>query len=147
MIPESVDSSQTFYLLGTIVLIIGALAGFASLAIRRRLEEELPFLVTEAVLMRAVKRGGDRQQLHERIRRHAFAASERMKEGGAENDLVERIAADDAFGLPRSELDQVLDPARHVGRAPQQVDRFLTEVVEPALSRYPRTETTVELRA
>jgi adenylosuccinate lyase len=115
--------------------------------IRRRLEEELPFLVTEAVLMRAVKRGGDRQELHERIRRHAFAASERMKEGGAENDLVERIAADDAFGLPRSELDQVLDPARHVGRAPQQVDRFLTEVVEPALSRYPRTETTVELRA
>jgi adenylosuccinate lyase len=115
--------------------------------IRRRLEEELPFLVTEVVLMRAVKRGGDRQELHERIRRHAFAASERMKEGAGENDLVERIAADDAFGLPRPELDEILDPARHVGRAPQQVDRFLTEVVEPALSRYPMTEASVELRA
>ena len=70
-----------------------------------------------------------------------------MKEGGGENDLVERISADDAFGLPRPELDEILDPARHIGRAPQQVDRFLTEVVEPALSRYPMTETSVELRA
>jgi adenylosuccinate lyase len=115
--------------------------------IRRRLEEELPFLVTEAILMRATKRGGDRQELHERIRRHAFAASERLKEHGGTNDLVDRIAADRAFGLDREAIDDVLDPARHIGRAPEQVDRFLEENVQPVLARYPELEAAPELRA
>ncbi|MGH7552544.1 MAG: adenylosuccinate lyase [Longimicrobiales bacterium] len=115
--------------------------------IRRRLEEELPFLVTEAILMRATKRGGDRQELHERIRRHAFAASERLKEHGGANDLVERIAADAAFGLDRAAIDDVLDPARHIGRAPEQVDRFLEENVQPVLAKYPELEAAPELRA
>lgn len=115
--------------------------------IRRRLEDELPFLVTETVLMRAVARGGDRQDLHERIRRHAFAAAERMKEEGARNDLVERIASDEMFGLRRAEIDDILDPARHVGRAPEQVERFLSEFVEPVLAGFPDTETTPEIRA
>ena len=104
--------------------------------IRRRLEEELPFLATEAILMRAVKRGGDRQALHERIRQHAFAASERMKEHGESNDLAERIERDPAFGLDSDEVRATLDPSRHVGRAAAQVDEFLTEQVEPLLRRH-----------
>jgi adenylosuccinate lyase len=115
--------------------------------IRRHLQEELPFLVTEAVLMRAVRRGGDRQELHERIRRHAFAASERLKAEGGANDLVERIAADGEFGLDRAEIDDIMDPARHIGRAPEQVDRFIAEHVEPVLARYPQTEQVSELKA
>ncbi len=104
--------------------------------IRRNLEEELPFMATEAILMRGVKQGGDRQDLHERIRRHSVAAANRMKDEGAENDLADRIAADEAFRLTRQEIEEILDPARHVGRSPEQVDAFLAEAVEPVLSRY-----------
>ncbi|MGH7575506.1 MAG: adenylosuccinate lyase [Longimicrobiales bacterium] len=114
--------------------------------IRRRLEDELPFLVTETVLMRAVSRGGDRQDLHERIRTHAFAAAERIKNEGAANDLVDRIASDEAFRLRRAELDDMFDAARHVGRAPEQVDRFLDDVVEPVLARFPNNDGTPEIR-
>ncbi len=105
--------------------------------IRRHLEEELPFLATEAILMRGVKEGGDRQELHERMRRHSVAAANRMKDEGAANDLVDRIAADEAFRLGRAEIEEILDPARHVGRARRQVDAFLAEAVEPVLERYP----------
>jgi adenylosuccinate lyase len=115
--------------------------------IRRRLEDELPFLVTEAVLMRAVRRGGDRQALHERIRRHAMAAGDRVKREGLDNDLVERIAADPAFGLTRAELAETLDPALHVGRAPEQVDAFLAGHVEPLLARYGEVVPVPELTA
>ena len=101
----------------------------------------------EGAEMRATKRGGDRQDLHERIRRHAFAASERLKEHGGTNDLVDRIAGDRAFGLDRAAIDDVLDPARHIGRAPEQVDRFLEENVQPVLARYPELEAAPELRA
>ncbi|MFW6079978.1 MAG: adenylosuccinate lyase [Gemmatimonadota bacterium] len=104
--------------------------------IRRHLEEELPFLATEAVLMRAVKRGGDRQALHERIRRHAFAAAERVKEEGAANDFVGRVAGDEAFGLDAEEIEAELDPARFTGRAAQQVEEFLAGRVDPVLERY-----------
>ena len=111
--------------------------------IRRHLEDELPFMATEAILMHAVKRGGDRQSLHERIRLHSIAAAEQVKEHGARNDLVDRIAGDDAFGLARTELDALLDPARHTGRAAFQVDRFLAEHVEPVLrDTTPALETT-----
>lgn len=104
--------------------------------IRRHLLDELPFMATEAILMRGVKAGGDRQDLHERIRRHSMAAANRMKDEGAENDLVDRIASDPAFRLTRDEIEEVLDPARHIGRAPEQVDAFLAEAVEPVLARY-----------
>jgi adenylosuccinate lyase len=115
--------------------------------IRRRLEQELPFLVTEAVLMRAVLRGGDRQDLHERIRQHAVAAANRIKEEGAPNDLVERIAHDAAIGLTREELRETLDPALHVGRAPEQVDAFLRDYVEPVLEGHDMAFAVPELRA
>ena len=103
--------------------------------IRQRLEQELPFLATETILMRAVKRGGDRQELHERIRRHAFDAAERMKNEGSENDLVARIAGDAAFGLDRGELADALDTQRFIGRAAEQVDEFLAQQVAPVLAR------------
>jgi adenylosuccinate lyase len=108
--------------------------------IRRHLEDELPFMATEAILMGAVKRGGDRQLLHERIRLHAVAAAEQVKEHGAANDLVERIAGDAAFGMTRAELEALLDPARHTGRAAAQVDRFLAEHVGPQLGAAHATE-------
>ncbi len=102
--------------------------------IERNLEEHLPFIGTEAVLMHAVERGGDRQELHEKIRRHALAASSRIRRGEA-NDLVRRIAGDEAFGTDEETLRTFLEPARFVGRAPEQVDRFLAEWVEPILER------------
>jgi adenylosuccinate lyase len=101
--------------------------------IRRHLADELPFMATEAILMQAVKRGGDRQALHERLRQHSIAAAEQVKEQGERNDLVDRIEADRAFGLSRAELDALLDPARHTGRAAVQVDAFLAEHVTPLL--------------
>ena len=115
--------------------------------IRRRLVEELPFLVTEALLMRAVRRGGDRQDQHERIRRHAIAAADRMKDEGVSNDMSERIAGDAAFGLTRDEIGDELDPARHTGRAAQQVDMFLQDIVNPILERYDALEAVPSLRA
>jgi adenylosuccinate lyase len=115
--------------------------------IRRHLEEELPFMATETILMRAVKKGGDRQELHEHIRRHSVAAAERVKDEGGTNDLVERIAADPAFALSAEEIADALEARRFVGRAPEQVDQFLAEEVEPVLARYEAAEAVPELRA
>ncbi|HET9948159.1 MAG TPA: adenylosuccinate lyase [Longimicrobiales bacterium] len=102
--------------------------------VSRNLAEHLPFMATEAILMDAVARGGDRQELHERIRRHSLAAAKRMKEG-AQVDLLDRIASDAAFGLSPADLAALADPARFVGRAPEQVARFLDEHVAPALQK------------
>lgn len=90
----------------------------------RTLREYLPFLATEDLMMEAVKRGGDRQQLHEIIRRHSMAATARMKEG-LPCDLLDRLAGDPAFGLSRGELEQLMEPQRYIGRCPQQVRQFL----------------------
>ena len=92
----------------------------------RTIREYLPFLATENIMMEAVKRGGDRQELHERIRQHSMAATARMKEG-ERCDLLDRLAADPAFGMTRAELDAVMDPALYTGRCAQQVERFLSE--------------------
>jgi adenylosuccinate lyase len=104
--------------------------------IRRRLMDELPFMATENIMMRSAKRGGDRQELHERVRQHSVAAGARVKGEGLENDLLDRIAADPAFGVSREELDEDLRPERYIGRAPEQVDEFLAEWVEPVLERH-----------
>ncbi|RMF83768.1 MAG: adenylosuccinate lyase [Nitrospinota bacterium] len=103
--------------------------------IARRVAEELPFIATEEILMAGVKAGGDRQVLHERIRVHAMAVAQRIKEGGR-NDLLERIAQDPAFSQIKDQLPSLLDPRRFVGRAPQQVEEFLREVIEPIRQRY-----------
>jgi adenylosuccinate lyase len=115
--------------------------------IRRHLAEELPFMATETILMQAVRRGGDRQDLHERIRRHSIAAAEAVKERGESNDLIDRIARDPAFGMSRAELDAMLDPRRFTGRASEQVDLFLANEVEPALAGAAAAVPVPELRA
>ena len=102
--------------------------------IRRRLLDELPFMATEELLVRAVRGGGGRQEVHERIRQHSIAASRALKDGASHNDLLDRIASDEAFGISRDELDRAMDPKRFVGRAPEQVDEFLEEIVEPLLA-------------
>lgn len=101
--------------------------------IRARLNEELPFMATEALIVRAVNAGGDRQAVHEVIRVHSIAAARAMKDEGKANDMLERLAKDPAFPVPSEDLAAVTDPMRFVGRAPQQVDDFLAEVVEPIL--------------
>ena len=102
----------------------------------QRLRRELPFMATENIMMDAVKRGGDRQQLHERIRVHSMAASRVVKEEGGENDLLERIAGDPVFGVTLPELEAMMEPSRYVGCAPMQTADFLSEVVQPVLARY-----------
>ncbi len=102
--------------------------------LRRNLSEELPFLASEAILMEAVLRGGDRQDVHERLRIHSRAAAQRVLEEGAGNDYLDRVAADPEVPLDRAELDELMDPKRFVGRAPQQVREFLAEHVRPVLA-------------
>ena len=101
--------------------------------IEKHFMAELPFMATENILMDAVKAGGDRQELHEKIRQLSMEAGRNVKEKGLENNLLELIAQDPAFGLSLEELERTMEPARYVGRAPQQVDEFLTEVVNPVL--------------
>jgi len=103
-------------------------------SIAARVAAELPFMATENILMAAVKAGGDRQELHERIRGHALAAGERVKVHGQANDLIERIKADEGFA--KVDLAAALDPAAFVGRAPQQVDEFIAARVESVRRRY-----------
>jgi adenylosuccinate lyase len=102
--------------------------------IRRRVADELPFMATEQLIVRAVRAGGDRQQAHEVIRRHSIAAARALKDGAERNDMLERLAADPEFGLPIEDLRAATDATRYVGRSPQQVDEFLEEVVEPLLA-------------
>jgi adenylosuccinate lyase len=106
--------------------------------IRQRIMDELPFMATEELLVRAVRAGGDRQAAHEVIRRHSVAAAAAMKNEGARNDMLERLAADPGFPARLDDLRDAAEPARFYGRAPQQVDEFLAEVVDPVLSREPR---------
>ncbi len=104
--------------------------------IRRHIMEELPFMATENIMMDAVKLGGDRQALHERIRVHSIAAGAVVKEQGLPNDLVSRIAADPVFGLTEEQILEKLKPEAYIGRAPQQVTDFLEGYVEPVLEKY-----------
>jgi adenylosuccinate lyase len=101
--------------------------------IEAHLRSELPFMATENIMMDAVKAGGDRQELHERIRQHSMAAGRVVKEEGKPNDLLERIAADPAFGMTLEQLEAHLEPSAYVGRAPQQVEAYISEVVQPML--------------
>jgi adenylosuccinate lyase len=103
--------------------------------IARRLAAELPFMASENLLMAAVEGGGDRQELHEIIRRHSQAAGAQVKEHGGENDLLARLAKEPAFA--KVNLQAALDPAQYVGRAPEQVDEFVAEVIGPIRAKYP----------
>lgn len=101
--------------------------------IRRRVMEELPFMASENILMDAVKRGGDRQELHEKLRVHAQLAGRRMKEEGAPNDLLDRIVQDDAFGLTKEQVADIMKPELYIGRSVQQVEEYLSRHVAPLL--------------
>ena len=101
--------------------------------IRKHFLAELPFMATENILMDAVKAGGDRQELHEKIRQLSMEAGKVVKEEGGENDLLDRIAADPAFHLSKEDLANAMDPAKYVGRAPEQVEAYLANVVNPVL--------------
>lgn len=109
--------------------------------IEQRLRKELPFMATENIMMDAVKkRGADRQQLHEKIREHSMAASRVVKFEGGENDLLERIAADEAFGVTLEELEKILKPENYTGRAKEQTEDFLNECIKPVLEKYADVE-------
>jgi adenylosuccinate lyase len=101
--------------------------------VRRRLMNELPFMATENIMMDAVKAGGDRQELHERIRQHSMAAGKVVKEEGKENDLLERIASDPAFGMDMDQLRSIMKPENFVGRAPEQTEEYIRDFVRPVL--------------
>ncbi len=101
--------------------------------IEKHFMAELPFMATENIMMDAVKAGGDRQELHERIRRLSMEAGQNVKEKGLDNNLLELIAADPAFGLSLEELKKCMEPSRYVGRAPRQVEEFLAEMIQPIL--------------
>lgn len=103
--------------------------------IAQRVMKELPFMATENIMMQAVKKGGDRQELHERLRLHSVAAAKTVKEDGGENDLVERIAADEVFQMSREEILAVLRPESFIGRSVVHVDIFLEKCVRPVLER------------
>ncbi len=103
--------------------------------IEQRVMRELPFMATENIMMRAVEKGGDRQELHEALRKHSIAAAAVVKEEGGENDLVKRIAADPIFKISEEEIMSVLKPENYTGRAPEQVEEFLGECVWPVLEK------------
>ncbi|KAJ1911167.1 adenylosuccinase ade13 [Mycoemilia scoparia] len=104
--------------------------------IERRINSELPFMATENIIMAMVKKGGDRQECHEQIRVLSHQAAHVVKAEGGDNDLIERVKKEPYFEPIWNELDQLLDPKTFIGRAPQQVDRFLKDYVDPALAPY-----------
>lgn len=135
---KRISVPETFLAIdGILNIVLNVASGFSVYpsTISRHLADELPFMVTENILMEAVNAGGDRQQLHEKIRRHAMETARRIKEEGGKNDLLERIEQDPSFDRIKSKLKEISDPNRLVGRAPQQVEEFIREAVDPLLKR------------
>ena len=114
--------------------------------IRKHLMAELPFMATENIMMKAVKNGGNRQELHERLRVHSHAAAAKVKLEGGANDLIDRIVADPAFKLTREEIEAELSPELYIGRCPSQVAEFIRETAEPIIGKYLTEEVKVELK-
>lgn len=115
--------------------------------IERRVRAELPFMATEQLIVRAVRAGGDRQVAHETIRKHSLAAARALKDGSEANDLLERLARDKSFGVKLEDLRGAIEPGRFVGRAPEQVDEFLRDIITPLFSsEVTRPEIAEEIR-
>ena len=115
--------------------------------IKRRVAVEIPFMATEQLIVRAVRAGGDRQVVHETIRKHSLEASRAMKDGADSNDLLDRLAGDKTFGVKLKDLEGAIDPKRFVGRAPEQVNEFLRDVIAPLFARdIARSDRIEELR-
>ena len=123
---------------GALTLVINVIRGGTVYpkVMEKHLLEELPFMATENILMHAVTLGGDRQELHEAIRRHSQAAAVKVKMEGGDNDLLDRLLADPAFHLTKADLDKVLDISKFVGLAPEQTETFLAVHVRPVLAKY-----------
>jgi adenylosuccinate lyase len=139
---------EAFLATDAILVLMGNIAaGFEVHAarIRKRIADELPLMATEKLLVRAVRAGGDRQAAHETIRRHSLAAAQAMKDGAQHNDLLERLGADRSFGVSVNELRELIDAREFVGRAPEQVDDFLTHIIDPILAGAPAVEVDTEL--
>jgi adenylosuccinate lyase len=131
---------QTFLAADAILLIAANVVGGLTVVpevIRRRLEEELPFMASEDILGLAVRKGGDRQELHERIRKHSMDVVAARRSCGAPNDLLEKLAADPAFAAVKEEIRRAGDPALYVGRAPEQVEAFFQCEVDPVVRSIP----------
>ena len=94
---------------------------------------ELPFIASENIMMGLVKKGGDRQEIHEKIRVHSIAAGKRVKEEGLDNDMIERICGDPTLDITLEEIKEILIPSKYIGRCVEQVERFLKDNVDPAL--------------
>ena len=107
--------------------------------------EKLPFMATENIMMEAVKRGGNRQELHEALREHSHATARKIKLEGGQNDLLDRIVDDPLFPLTREEIEAQMAPEKYVGRAPGQVTEFLANEVAVILARYPDETLQAEL--
>jgi adenylosuccinate lyase len=131
-IPEAFLAADAILIIGLNVL--SGLIVYPQV-IARHVAEELPFMATENILMEAVKKGGDRQSLHERIRKYSMEAQKNIKTLGTPNDLLARIMGDPAFKLKQKDLDRILDVSAFVGRAPQQVEEFVRDYVEPLLEQ------------
>jgi adenylosuccinate lyase len=114
--------------------------------IENHIQQELPFMATENIMMEAVKKGGDRQELHERIRVHSMEAGKQVKQFGLQNDLVKRIAADSMFGLTEEEILKVMEPSNYIGRAPEQVEEFIENIVRPKLKGISTSNINVQLK-
>ena len=114
--------------------------------VERRVMEKLPFMATEDIMMESVKRGGNRQELHEALRVHSHAAAAKVKLEGGANDLIDRIDRDPLFPLSRVEILSHLDPAKYIGRCPSQVTEFLRDVAQPLIDRYCTENITAELK-
>jgi adenylosuccinate lyase len=142
VLPESFLATDAILVL--MANIVGGLEVHTA-RIRKRIADELPFMATEKLIVRAVRAGGDRQEAHEIIRKHSLAAGRAMKDGAERNDLLERLGADRSFGVSVAELREVLDPRQFVGRAPEQVDEFLEQVIDPILAGVPAAVVDTEL--
>lgn len=114
--------------------------------VTRRVMEKLPFMATENIMMESVRRGGNRQELHEALRIHSHAAAAKVKLEGGVNDLIDRIANDDTFPLSKEEIEKQLDPSAYTGRSASQVEEFLADVIAPILKRYDGAEIKAELK-
>ena len=114
--------------------------------IARRVMEKLPFMATENILMKSVKNGGDRQELHERLRVHSHAAAAKVKLEGGKNDLIERVENDPAFPVTREEIESELDPKLYIGRCVSQVENFNETVIAPILKKYHNAEIKTDLK-
>jgi adenylosuccinate lyase len=138
---------QAFLAIDAILILYQNVAGGLVVypkVIERHLREELPFMATENILMAAVAAGGDRQELHERIRQHSQAAAAVVKQEGGQNDLIARLESDNAFAAV--DIAAAIDPAKLTGRSAQQVDEFLAEIVAPIRTRYPNGTSNSDVR-